>query len=143
MVNISKTALDKKLKERLFRQFAKFVGSLSNTNSGSVLAGLFSEKEHMMFAKRLAIVFMLEEGCSRRTIARTLSVSRTTVLAIEKQCDEGRYGALVRTGRRRSEEREEMWETINAVLRLGMPSMGKDRWKWMDSRPRRRARGNS
>ena len=133
MVNVTKDPLNKKLEQKLFVQFSALIAKANVKTSSTVVEGLLTEAEHMMLAKRFAIILMIHEGCPKRMIARVLKVSRTTVQRIEDECTRGEHRVLLRVvGKYAEKERQEMWETIEVVLRLGMPPMGKDRWKWLD-----------
>lgn len=132
MVNVSEKGLSSKMITRLFKQFARVATSTNSQRANAFFIGFFTEKEHIVFAKRMAIILMLYEGYSHRSIAQLLSASRMTVVSIAEQYEEGKYDAVIHVVARNKEEREKMWQTIDLVLRAGLPLRGKDRWKWLD-----------
>ena len=92
---------------------------------------LFTDAEKVMFVKRIALILMLAQGVSVYAIARSLRVSETTVQTHKEKFDAGQYDAITSITRKRSFNWDEFFEIADVLLRLGMPSYGKDRWKWL------------
>lgn len=113
----------------LFNQLASSVHAGGKKNTGAVLGNLLTDTEQLMLAKRLAVILMLYEGCSSYRIWKALRMSPSTISRMQQQYDEGDYNDIVRLICKSKAERERFWETIETVLRGGMPSMGKDRWR--------------
>ena len=85
-----------------------------------------------MFIKRLAVIALLREEYSEYKIYTLLKMSPSTVAKLHEQYLAGRYDSVLRSLGRSKKEKEEMWKIVELVLRAGMPSMGKDRWRWLD-----------
>lgn len=131
MTNISKKKLDKKAELQLFSQFTNVFLAADEKKLATIFNALFTSSEKMMFIKRIAIVLMLSKGVPMYGIAKSLKVSITTVRAQRNLYEEGQYDAIVSITRKKNFDTEEFFEILGTILRLGMPSYGKDRWKWM------------
>lgn len=129
MTHISKKKLQDTHRKQLVKQFANLFTLSNPKKTGRVFESLCTESEQIMLIKRLAIILMLDKKYSRYRIAQTLMVSESTVREIKKKFDEGDYAEITVALKQREYENEQFWESINALLRLGMPSRGKDRWK--------------
>lgn len=130
MVRISKQPLKKELGDKLFRQLAVLVAKSGRATAASFLRALLTDTEEVLLAKRLAAVLLLHERTySENQIATMLHMSPTTIGTMEENYRAGEYAAIIKIIGRSKREKEELWKTIEVVLRLGMPSMGKDRWQ--------------
>jgi len=132
MTNISKRTLDKNIQKQLFAQFTQMFVSADNDLMARMFEALFTESEKMMFIKRVAIVILIAEDYSAYTIAKTLCVSDKTVRDIKKQAKAGKYDVFINVTREKSFDKDKFWDTLEVLFRGGLPSMGKDRWKWLD-----------
>lgn len=132
MAHVSKKPLKKEIKARVLRQFVVLVAKLDTSTAASFLSELLTETEQIMFAKRLAVILLFCEGLSQYKIWKLLHMSSSTVAQMYRRYEEGDYDAIVRRIGRNKKDREKMWQTIEVILRLGMPPMGKDRWRWLD-----------
>ena len=135
MVNVSKRIKDE-LFNKLFEQLTRVVARSGRNNADLLLDGLLTESEKIMLAKRLAVILMLREACPTTVISRTLDLSRSTVSLMRHDYIRGQYSHVLKLCGRTKEEKEQMWKTVDKVLRLGMPSMGKDRWEWLNRLPK-------
>lgn len=131
MTNISKQKLDKQTERQLFTQFTQIFKNANEAKLAELFDALFSETEKVMFIKRVAMVFLFSKGVSLYAIERALNVSENTVRLHKMRFDEGRYDPIVSMTRKKSFASVDFIETLEVLLRLGMPSYGKDRWKWM------------
>lgn len=129
MTNVSKRVLSSRHKKQLFEQFASLF-AVSNTRTITYLfTDLCTDVEQTMLVKRLAAILMLHANYSRYRIAQTLCMSESTVCEIQKKFDQGTYSHIICATKQKQFEKEQFWETVESLVRLGMPSMGKDRWK--------------
>jgi len=129
MPHISKKKLGREVFLRIHKQFVAVVAELRTPVSvESFLGELLTTTEKIMLAKRLAIIFMLNEGVSEYYIYRTLKVSPSTVARMHVAFDGGKYKKIVRVldGRK-------FWAQLGRFARMGMPPItGRGRWAWLD-----------
>lgn len=83
-----------------------------------------------MLAKRLAAIYMLSEGVSTYRINKTLGLSTATILTMRSRLESGSYDYIL-SQYRDKKMHDAAWDDILALLRLGMPPMGRGRWKWL------------
>ncbi len=129
MAHIGKEKLDKGEFERLFGRLVQVCADATERDAHPLLHGLLTDTEQVMLTKRFAAVLMYHEGYSCYVVERTLKISSSTALRIRKAYKTGRYRPLVAVFDKGKVNREEFWRTLEVLLRLGMPSMGRDRWK--------------
>ena len=97
--------------------------------SDSLLKEFFTESEKMMFAKRLAILWMIHEGISTHNIADTLLVSPSTVSRISARYEQHRYPYISTI---LEKNRQTIWQALEEVIRLSSERYtGKRRWDWL------------
>ncbi len=90
-----------------------------------------------MLAKRVAVLIMLRDGISTYRIVRVLKMSSSTVSRMKYDYETGMYEDLIGVLGKSRKQQEEFWKTIDVILQMGMPSQGKDRWKWLDKHTKR------
>lgn len=97
------------------------------------ISEFFTPTEQIMFAKRLATIMMIHNGYSFSAIERTLKLSPSTVTRLWKMTETDKFTVI---GRRKLKEkaRKKFWDDFDALVRLGMPEMGRGRWKFLDKR---------
>ncbi len=131
MPHVSKEKLNIKLHEKLFTDLIELQTGLSKKQATALMSSLLTETEQIMLAKRCAASIMFEKGCSGYKVYSVLKVSKSTAKRWYIQYEEGVFDGLLeglRKSKRTQKEKEEFVETFNKIMRLGMPSMGKDRW---------------
>ena len=131
MTNVSKKSLKKSVREKISKQFSGLIADINKSEKSSLFIGeFFTESEEIMFTKRLAIIFLTLKGFSPVTIIDLLKVSPTTVHTIYKKADNGGYTSL--RDYLKVEKNEKKFETsLEVLLRIGMPPMGRGRWKYV------------
>lgn len=129
MPHISKDQLEEKVFLRIYNQFAHAVSSQSLKKEG-VLDDLLTKTEKVMFAKRLAIIFMLLEDASSYHIRESLQVSTSTTRRFNIKLLNGDYSHVEELFHSKKRKRD-FWCTLEIVVRAGMPPMGRGRWKWL------------
>ena len=135
MTHISKKQLTKKTQDGLFTQFVDLFTSVKKTQQSKIFEALFTETELIMVTKRLAIVLLLLEGRSTYSIAKTLSVSDSTVRLVRSAYRSGHYDSIVEVFRKKSFDRDAFWDTLEKILQCGLPPRGRGRWKWLYELP--------
>ena len=131
MPHISNKKLNQTDLDNLVLQLIKMITSLGEDRSSEVLFHeFFTDTEKIMFAKRLAIVFMLYEGISRPYISDTLLVSPSTVDRAFFNFENGKYKNFIRIFKRNNRT---LWEVIeNLITNSTLSYVGKRRLAWMD-----------
>lgn len=129
MTNISKRTLDKKQQEQLFYQLTQLVRGSNKNETAAFLSALFTDTEQIMFIKRLAAVLLLSKKQSAYRVAKTLKMSESTVSQIRIKYEFGEYDSIVKVSQKKEFDSKQFWLTLDVLLRAGMPSRGKDRWK--------------
>jgi len=128
--------LSQKEIEALYKRLVAILWSANSRNKfEGVLSDLLTESEEVMLAKRMSIIFLLDQGFSGYRIHKTLKVSQGTVSYIAKKRDTGAYANL-QTIFCRKQEKEDMWKYIEVVLRAGLPERGKGRWSSLNTSTR-------
>ena len=132
MAPVSKRKIEEKVFNKINQRFVESVVSLKDTRKGSIfLEELLAPTERIMLAKRLAIIFMLLEGASPFRIHKTLAVSTSTALRFRKKLSRSGF-PTIRSYFRKKKERQQFWCDLEVLVRLGMPSMGRGRWAWLN-----------
>jgi len=132
MARISKRKLKKEVFDKINKRFVDAIVSLNNESGGSAFFGeFFSSAERTMFAKRFAALFMLTHGMSSYKVGKLLNMSYTTTARLSLGLSMGKYTHIKNLTTKRK-ERKAFVDELEVFLRCGMPSMGKDRWKWLD-----------
>ncbi|MDP2676993.1 MAG: Trp family transcriptional regulator [bacterium] len=93
MPHVSKYKAEKKVVDEIQEHFAILLSRIKDKDDiHAVFADLLTQTERTMFAKRLAIVLMLERGYSFRIISKTVKVSESTISAMRDRIDRGGNG---------------------------------------------------
>jgi len=131
MVNISKKKLKGKIADQIHNNFIKIIVRLEGKKGSLFIEELFTPAEKIVFAKRLAALLMLEKGLSSYKVERLLNLSSSTTARMKKDLHCGKYPSIkIITCRKK--ENDKFWKDLESFIRLGMPEMGKNRWKWLD-----------
>jgi len=133
MTNVSKKLLDQTDQEKLSKQLVDLFAAADKNKTKHIFNELFTPAERIMFIKRLAVILLLEKKVSSYRIAQTLKMSQTSVGNLLEQFQRGAFSSIVRTSQSKSFDSEGFWQTIDVLLRAGMPPRGKDRWKFLDN----------
>ena len=129
MTNISKKPLAASVTKELFTQLADVFARADKKTAARLFSELLTEAEQIQLMKRLAIVLLLEKNQSTYRIAKLLHVSDATVRRIALTYDRGGYQEICHMYTKEAFNSREFWQTIEVLLRGGMPAYGKDRWK--------------
>jgi hypothetical protein len=129
MTNISKHSLSEKDLAGLYKQMDKFIAKLDTTSSAYFLSELLGAEERIMVAKRFAAIAMYAEGNTPYRVWQLLHMSPTTAERIHLDFEVGRYKHTVGLMKKHKKDYAEFWETLEVILRAGMPPRGRGRWK--------------
>lgn len=132
MVHLSKQPLKVKFSKKIFKQLTKLTALSNKDNSTLFLEGLLTPSEQIMIAKRLAAVILLHGGRTPYEVALLLHMSQSTIGIMKEQYDAGQYAGVLALVGKSKKEKDEFMEFVGMLSRGGMPSMGKDRWKFLN-----------
>jgi len=125
MTNVSKKHVPKKEFDALFDQFSTTVSKLKPRNTSHFFNEFFTESEKIMFTKRLGAILMIHKGYSPYRVWTTLRLSSATTKKLCLQYAEGCYVELIKAIDAQK-QMEELWNTLEILLRAGMPEQGKN-----------------
>jgi len=133
MVNVSKKKLQKDVLNQINNRLVETVAVLkTNDSTKNFINDLLGESEKIVLAKRLSIVFMLQENISWYRISTLLKVSDTTVKKIAVKIDRGGYKNILKIVKQKKNRRA-FWAGMEVIVRCGMPPIvGKGRWNFLD-----------
>jgi len=129
--HISRKKLQRDVSQRIHDQFIKMLADKKTGRCDNAFGDLLTDTEQLMLAKRFAAIVMLAEGISTYRVRVILKISPTTASYLKDGLDQGLYGHIALLAEQRK-EREQFWNEMEVLLRLGMPEMGRNRWKWLD-----------
>ena len=123
----------KKLKKETLKQLdKKLVSTFESAYEGRAFAKvfreLFTQTEKIMFAKRLAIVFLLSKEIPQHRIVDILKVSPSTVAKMSLKLENGKFETIIKT----TKKKNELVNFIEFLLTAGgtmSPIAGRSRWK--------------
>lgn len=131
MANVSKKKLKKEIFNKIHNRFIKTVVDLHGKSGSVFVEELFTPTEKVMFAKRLAGLLMLAQGISSYKVSKLLRLSLSTTARMRIDSKSGKYSSVAEIVKRKK-DRDKFWAELEVFVRLGMPEMGKNRWKWLE-----------
>jgi len=131
MPHVSHKRLDKKSFNKIYDQLISVFDTAGRKyDSDILLRELLTKTEKTMFAKRLAILSMIDEGISKHYISEILSVSSSTVDRISVKYEQSRYPYISKIIRK---NKETIWQMLQEIIESSLArKFGKGRWKWLD-----------
>ena len=129
MPHVSHIKLKKEQFEKIYKKLAfVFDSAGKNQKSKLILDEFLTSTEKIMLAKRLAIIFMLNEKISIHHISEALFVSSSTVNRISLKYDIGKFAHMSEIAKN---NKADVWEILKTLILIGLtPKVGKNRWKW-------------
>jgi uncharacterized protein YerC len=131
MPHISSKKLKKEISERIYDRLVKTITGNGTSNGHAVLGELLSPVEQVMLAKRLTAVIMLLQKTSSYKVRKVLGLSSRTTAYIMRDIDSGKYTQVEKLIIKKK-DKGQFWADLEVMMRMGMPEMGKNRWKWLD-----------
>ena len=132
MPHISQKKLDPKhlgnLQRELIRSFER---ASMNIKTTGVFHEFFTRTEKIMFAKRLAVISMLQKGISHYMISQALGMSPSTIERLALRYEQGKYEHLIKEAL----GKKDIWTIIENILYLDgimPPKYGQGRWRMLD-----------
>ncbi len=131
MPHVSGRKLKKDQLEKIYKKLIMvFDVAGKSKKSKFVLDEFLTPTEKIMLAKRLAIIFMLNERISIHYISDTLFVSPSTVGRISLKYQFGEYSFLSKIIK---DNKQEIWKTIKPLIMIVLtPKGARGRWKWFN-----------
>jgi len=126
MPHISKNRLNQQVFNKVMFQFAEtFKEADSRSNTVFVVNELFTKTEKIMFAKRIAIIYLLDKNVSFEKISNTLRISHTTISKYSLALEQGKYKQLMMVITKKGK----LLDSLEKLLQMGLPPIRKGRWK--------------
>ncbi|MFA5888907.1 MAG: Trp family transcriptional regulator [Candidatus Paceibacterota bacterium] len=123
MPHISKQFLEKKKFQDIHSQLFKVINMLVREGkTTAILNELFTKTEKLMLAKRLAIIFMLDQKESSYAISNILKVSQSTVALMSLKQENGKYSDIIKEMRKQNN----FWIQLQKII---PPRVGRNRFK--------------
>lgn len=94
MPHVSKHKIDEEVRQELEKHIVSFLSDTTASTRRSLFKEILTRTERLMIAKRLAIVFLLQEEVATHTISRRLRVSSSTVARLEEKVERGEYAEI-------------------------------------------------
>src|SRR5690606_7532217 len=117
MPHVSSAELDQNLDEKITNQFTDYFLALSKTAEGKqIFNSFFTKTEKIMFAKRLALILMLEKQVPFSHIEQALKMSPTTVARYSVQVEGGKFTHLARWFKT-IHNRKIFWQSVEILIR--------------------------
>lgn len=91
----------------------------------------FTQTERIMFAKRLAVLFLIREGITPYRIARLLNVSTSTVYRLEKQFGDTEQHTVAALYKK-LDTKGGLFDELRTLLLEGFSMDPKRRSKWLN-----------
>lgn len=129
MPHVSRKKLKKEVSKRIYNRLVKTVGETSY--GYAVLSELLTPVEQIMLAKRLAAIIMISQGISSYKVRKILKLSSKTTAYIMHDIELGKYKQIGKLAKNKK-DKERFWAELEVIVRMGMPEMGKGRWKWIN-----------
>jgi len=131
MSQISQKPVSAKVLKRITNQFFDSISRQKRFNLKPFLINLLTETEQIMLAKRLATIFMLIDNVSYYKIRKILKISSSTSKRLHKNLLNGEYKDMEKWFKK-EKNKEAFWLEIETIINVGLPSIGKNRWKFLD-----------
>ena len=129
MPHISKQKLKKETLRQLDKKLVStFENAYESRAFAKVFRELFTRTEKIMFAKRLAIVFLLSKEIPQHRIVDMLKVSPSTVAKMSLKLENGKFETIIKT----TKKKNELVNFIEFLLTAGgtmPPIAGRGRWQ--------------
>jgi len=134
MPQVSKYPISKEVADRIFEIFVKTLTKIKNHEEASNFTyDLFTPVEKVMFAKRIAIAFLLRKDHQYREISRLLKVSLATIASVNLSLQLGKGGYDTILNRIAREENLEKFFTDVAekLLSVGKLQRKGSGWRYL------------
>lgn len=116
--------------QKLYTEFGEALEKSAKKSWSKIfLEDFLTPTEKVMFAKRFAVICLLDRGVPVSYIWTALSMSPATVQRMSHKYESGKYNSLRKTIKR---EDGAVWNILEKILRAGLPPIaGRGRWKFL------------
>lgn len=125
MPHVSSRLLNEEVSKKLWSQLQrtfKDAGRISSTHA--VLKELLTHTEKIMFAKRLAIILLLDKGIPQHIIRDELNMSSSTISKSALKLENGKYKSILSIS-----GKQDLLKILEKIILMGMPPRtGRGRW---------------
>lgn len=118
-MRLSKNRLNEAQREQLIVQLTDVLGKLNKSQAHDFYFELFGYEEKEIFAKRLAIILMLNEKRTSYSIAQRLKVSETTVAKLYDRYLRGEFKHIIETLTKSKKNYIAVLDIIDSILTVG------------------------
>jgi len=140
MTHISKRKLNEGDFKKIYNQLVSMFDTAGDSRKSDILLKEFMTlAEKTMFAKRFAILCMLEEGVSKHFISDVLKVSPSTIARVSLKYENGNFAYI---GNILRKNKKTIWDVLETIITAGLPpKVGRGRWQWLNEIERKQNRG--
>jgi len=133
MVNVSNYTLPQSVRSDLYKQLLEIIVGGQRRQSQKAFTELLTDAELIQLAKRLAIIVMLARDVPEYRVQKLLYVSPATVHSHNLKRRRGDYADIEQFVRKK-DDREELLDMLDTLLRAGLPFhyASRNKWKWLD-----------
>jgi len=139
MTHVSKRKLGEEDYKKIYNQLVSMFDTAGDSRKSDILLKEFmTPAEKTMFAKRFAVLCMLEEGVSKHFISDVLKVSPSTVARVSLKYENGNFIYIEDILRK---NKKTIWDVLETVITAGLPPrVGRGRWQWLNEIERKQNR---
>ncbi len=91
MPHVSQHKIKADIRKKIERHVISAISDTSRKRRNGIFREIITPTEHLMIAKRFAIILGIHKSTPTHQLARTLKVSPSTVARYEKAVDDGKY----------------------------------------------------
>jgi len=128
MPHVSRKQLQDDVSRQIYDQFIKMLANKKAISRDDALDQLLTDTEHIMLAKRFAALYMLAQNVSAYRAHKLLHMSYVTTKRLKRELANGLHPHIA-PALKKKKDREHFWAEMEVLVRVGMPEMGKNRWK--------------
>ena len=126
MPHVSQKYLKKESFKILMRQFINALEEADDrARVAPMLQELFTKTEKVMFAKRIALIYLLSKKVSFEKIEKLLHLSPVTISKFALGMEMEKFKQTIAIVNRRGK----FIDILEKILQAGLPSRGRGRWK--------------
>jgi len=129
MPHVSSKKIKKAQYTEIYSRLVEVIGETSEKSQSSFFNEFFTETERLMFAKRLAVIYLLSRGVPQSYIAISLSMSPATIARMSLKKELGYFDSIQKIFKRKHESK---FHFLERIVSPGLPSKaGRGRWKFL------------
>ena len=116
--------------DKIYDQLISFFDTAGKNRKSNVLFREFmTDTEKVMFAKRMAILCLIDDGVSEHYISYILSVSPSTISRIYLRYEQGKFPYISNIIRK---NKQNIWDVLEEIVRSSAERyVGPKKWLWL------------